>query len=38
VREGQPVRPFDGAVLAPLGNIKDAELAMREARATVTPG
>lgn len=39
VREGQPVRPFDAAVLAPLGNIKDAELALREAgRQAVTPG
>jgi 2,4-dienoyl-CoA reductase-like NADH-dependent reductase (Old Yellow Enzyme family) len=39
VREGQPVRPFDVAVLAPLGNIKDAELALREAgRQAVTPG
>lgn len=39
VREGQPVRPFDAAVLAPLGNIKDAELALREARRpAVTPG
>ncbi|UDM52319.1 NADH:flavin oxidoreductase [Cupriavidus sp. MP-37] len=30
VRNQQPPRQFDAAVLAPLGNIKDAELAMRE--------
>ncbi|WP_427307767.1 NADH:flavin oxidoreductase [Cupriavidus sp. H39] len=37
VRAGQPLRPFDGAVLAPLADIKDAELALREASAAATP-
>ncbi|NUT14022.1 MAG: NADH:flavin oxidoreductase, partial [Cupriavidus sp.] len=31
VRAGQPLRPFDAAVLAPLAAIKDAELALRAA-------
>ncbi|SOY69517.1 putative NADH:flavin oxidoreductase [Cupriavidus taiwanensis] len=35
VRAGQPVRPFDAAVLAPLAGIKDAELALREAPAAL---
>ncbi|ULX52473.1 NADH:flavin oxidoreductase [Cupriavidus taiwanensis] len=35
VRAGEPVRPFDAAVLAPLAGIKDAELALREAPAAL---